>query len=245
VKFEFIDEGRAAASPNAALVFPSFEGALLSADIGESGPLHKVMGRALSVARFTGALGQFLEVIAPGGTSAARILLLGCGPKSPFGALAIERAAAEAYRRLHATGITTLELRFGAVDAGDAAAMAMGAALAAYRFDKYRTTEKPEKKPSINAVRILCVDPKAAREEYERTKPLVEAIYFCRDQVSEPANVLNPAVFARRIQDLELPGLEVEVFGEAAMRSLHLNALLGVGQGSPQESQLVIMRWSG
>lgn len=244
MRFEFIDEGHAAASSNAALAFPSFEGALLSADIDESGALREVMSRALSGARFTGALGQFLEVIAPSGTSAARVLLLGCGPKSAFGALAIERAAAEAYRRLHATGITTLELRFGAADAGDAAAVALGAALAAYRFDKYRTTEKPEKKPSITAVRILCADPKAAREEYERTKSLVEAIYFCRDQVSEPANVLYPEEFARRIFSLNLPGLEVEVLGEDAMRRLGMNALLGVGQGSPRESQLVVMRWS-
>jgi len=245
MRIEFIDEGRAAALPNAGLAFPSFEGAVLPADIDESGPLREVMGRALSGARFTGALGQFLEIIAPGGSSAARILLLGCGPKSAFAALGIERAAAEAYRRLHATGIATLELRFGAADAGDAAAAALGTALAAYRFDKYRTTEKPEKKPSIAAVRILCADPKAAREEYERTKPLAEAIHFCRDQVSEPANVLNPVEFARRIQNLVLPGLEIEVLGEAALRSLHMNTLLGVGQGSPQESQLVIMRWNG
>ena len=110
--------------------------------------------------------------------------------------------------------------------------MAFGVQLAAYRFDKYRTTEKSEKKPSILVTRIISVAPDAGRAAFQKVSPLADAIYFCRDQVSEPANVLYPAEFARRIRSLDLPGMEVEVLGEDAMRQLGMNALLGVGQGS-------------
>src|SRR3546814_18024711 len=33
--------------------------------------------------------------------------------------------------------------------------------------------------------------------------------------------------------------------GEAQMRKLGMNAILGVGQGSERESQFVVMRWTG
>jgi leucyl aminopeptidase len=40
-------------------------------------------------------------------------------------------------------------------------------------------------------------------------------------------------------------GVEVEVLGEKQMKKLGMGALLGVGQGSERESQLVVMRWNG
>jgi leucyl aminopeptidase len=244
--FEFTNDLLAAALPDAALAFLSFEDALVPPEIGSSqGPLREVIDRALSRSRFTGALGQYLDFIAPCGTSAARILLIGCGAKAGLAELGIERAAADAYRRVHATGATILELRFDLAYAKDAAAMAFGVQLAAYRFDKYRTREKSQKKPSISVTRIVSVEPEAARAAFQKTTLLADAIYFCRDQVSEPANVLYPTEFARRIRSLDLRGMEVEVLGEDAMRQLGMNALLGVGQGSRRQSQLVIMRWNG
>ncbi|PMW93589.1 leucyl aminopeptidase, partial [Pseudomonas sp. MPBC4-3] len=62
---------------------------------------------------------------------------------------------------------------------------------------------------------------------------------------SEPANVLYPAEFAKRVKEFESLGLKVEVLGEAELQKLGMGALLGVGQGSRRESQLVVMQWSG
>jgi leucyl aminopeptidase len=246
VIFEFANDHLASVPADAAVAFLAFEDALLPPQIGESqGLLREVIDRALSRTRFTGARGQFIDVLAPCGTSAARILLVGCGEKAGFGTLGVERAAADAYRRMHATGATILELRFDPDCARDCAAMALGVQLAAYRFDKYRTKEKLEKIPSISVTRIISAEPEAGRAAFQKVSPLAHAIYFCRDQVSEPANVLYPSEFARRVRSLDLPGMKVEVLGEDAMRRLGMNALLGVGQGSSRESQLVVMRWNG
>ena len=68
---------------------------------------------------------------------------------------------------------------------------------------------------------------------------------FTRDLVSEPANVLYPAEFARRVKALEALGLTVEILGEAEMAELGMGSLLGVGQGSRRESQLVVIQWKG
>jgi leucyl aminopeptidase len=70
-------------------------------------------------------------------------------------------------------------------------------------------------------------------------------VSFTRDLVSEPANVLYPAEFARRVKELESLGLEVELLGEAEMARLGMGSMLGVGQGSVRESQLVVVRWNG
>ena len=117
--------------------------------------------------------------------------------------------------------------------------------LAAYRFDKYRTKEKPEKKPSIAPRQIAVDDPKAAAKAFKRTAGLADAIIFARDLVSEPANILYPEEFARRVKKLTALGLEVEILGEKEMKKLGMGALLGVGQGSVRESQLAVIQWKG
>jgi len=64
--------------------------------------------------------------------------------------------------------------------------------------------------------------------------------------VNEPPNVLYPAEFARRAKaQLSRLGVKVEILGEAEMKKQGFGALLGVGQGSARESQLVVMQWNG
>src|SRR5947209_14705760 len=68
---------------------------------------------------------------------------------------------------------------------------------------------------------------------------------YARDLVNEPANVLFPEEFARRAGGLRKLGVAVEVLDVKEMKTLGMNALLGVGQGSQHESRTVVMRWSG
>ena len=117
--------------------------------------------------------------------------------------------------------------------------------LAAYRFDRYRTKEKPEKKPTIETVKIVVGDVAKAKKADVATKALAEAVAFTRDLVSEPANILYPVEFASRIKALEPLGLTVEILGVPEMTKLGMGALLGVGQGSVRESQLAIIEWNG
>ncbi len=74
---------------------------------------------------------------------------------------------------------------------------------------------------------------------------MADGIFLARDLVNEPPNVLHPEEFARRVKTLSKSGLKIEVLGEAEMKKQGFGALLGVGQGSPRESQLVVMQWNG
>ena len=237
--------GPPALEQDAALAVLAFDGTVFSeaakgADLAAGGAL----ARAAAAGRFTGAKGQSVELLAPAGLSAGRVLLLGAGPLGEYAAAGAEIVAAQAYQAVKTSGAKTLVLRLGG-DAEAAARAALGVTLAAYRFDRYRTTEKSEKKPSIERVVIETADPDAAKTAWAPLSALADGVRFTRDLVSEPANILYPAEFARRVKALESLGLTVEILGEAEMEKLGMGSLLGVGQGSRRESQLVVIQWKG
>ena len=211
----------------------------------EGGTLDGPLAQAAAASRFSGAKGQSLDILAPADTDAARLVLLGVGKKEGFDALGVEHAAASAYAAVKASGLTTLRIELPDNGPELAARAALGVRLASYRFDKYRTKEPAEKKPSILKAEVVVADTAAALQAFEPLAALADAVSFTRDLVSEPPNVLYPAEFARRVKALETLGLEVEILGEPEMMKLGMGSLLGVGQGSIRESQLAIIRWNG
>ncbi|WP_421931286.1 leucyl aminopeptidase [Phenylobacterium sp.] len=228
----------AALGEKSALAIVVFEGEAASAQGG-------AFAKALAGARFTGGKGQTLDVLAPSGSDAARVVLVGAGKAGDFDAMAAETAAASAYAAVKTSGLTTLRVVLPGADAAKAARAAFGVRLAAYRFDKYRTKEAAEKKPSIVKTEVVTAEADAAVTAFADLAALADAISFARDLVSEPPNVLYPAEFAKRVKQLEELGLEVEILGEAEMMKLGMGSLLGVGQGSIRESQLAILKWNG
>jgi leucyl aminopeptidase len=74
---------------------------------------------------------------------------------------------------------------------------------------------------------------------------LAEGVFFTRDLVNEPANRLTTDEFAARLSALTDLGIEVEILGEVDLEKLGARALLAVGQGSPSETRMVVMKWMG
>ena len=200
--------------------------------------------RALAPGRFKGAKGTTLDLVAPAG-GPARVLVVGAGKSGESDPLGVEHAAASAYQALKSSGADTLTVAFD-LDAEDAARAGYGVKLAAYRFDRYRTREKPEAKPTIMSVRIVVEDPTAARAAFAPLSAVADGVAFTRDLVSEPPNILHPEEFADRVVAMSTPlGLDVEVLDEGAMEALGMGSLLAVGRGSERASRLVVIRWNG
>ena len=245
MKVEFVAAGASAPS-GGAVAAAVFEGVALS---GEAARIDSLSGgalaRAMAATAFTGAKGKPLDIVAPAGLEAARVLLIGVGAKDGFDAAAAETFAAEAYQALKTSGAKTLQILLDEAPADVAARAALGVRLGAYRFDRYRTKEKPEKKPSITKVQIVSGDAKAAAKAHAPLEALSGGVNFARDLVSEPANILYPVEFAKRVKALEKLGLTVEILGEKEMGKLGMGSLLGVGQGSVRDSQLAVIQWKG
>jgi leucyl aminopeptidase len=207
------------------------------------------LSKAMAAVRFTGGAGQVVDILAPEGLDFARVLVIGVGKADAADGLTVERWAGHAVKRTLTSGAEKLVLQpdaLGGVSKADAGAhAAMGARLAAYRFDTYRTKLKPEQKPTLTAVEIAMDGAAAARARAEKDAAIVEGVFFARDLVSEPPNVLYPETFAERLRDLETLGVEVDVLEPATMEKLGMGALLGVAQGSARPARLVAMSWKG
>lgn len=236
----FVSAPQSASGPDAIRAVLAFDGGALSPAADALGGVAEALARAF---RFTGAKGQTLDL--PVGAGESRVLVVGAGVRDAFGPAEAEAAAGYAFNAAKSTGARTLVLDLRGLSRELAARAALGAELASYRFDRYLTREKPEKKPSVTRVEIVADDAAGAEQAAANLQALAAGVRFTRDLVSEPANILFPAEFARRVQAIAIPGLEVEVLGEAQMAELGMGALLAVGQGSRRESQLVVMRWNG
>jgi leucyl aminopeptidase len=199
--------------------------------------------------RFKGEREQCLAVFGPAGLDA--VVLVGLGKPDALDAAAVERVGGAVQAYLNQIGARTAVLRIDAVEGAKAApaeaavAAAEGALLRSYRFDKYRTKEKPEAKPTLETLTVQTKPAGDAETAFAARARVAEGVFFTRDLASEPPNVLYPAEFAERCQALKDLGVEVEVLDEARLRELGMNALLGVGQGSVHDSRLVVLQWKG
>ena len=200
--------------------------------------------RAIAAGSFKGGPGQVIEILAPDWSDASRVLVAGVGRKSSVNEISWQKAAASVVKRVLTSGAKALAI-VGAPDRAVAANVGLGARLAAYRFDNYRTTLKAEKKPSLTSVSVVTDSAAGARSDYAPLAAKAEGIELARNLVSEPPNVLHPESYADRIAELTELGLEIEVLDVAAMTKLGMGSLIGVGQGSVRGSRLVVMKWMG
>jgi leucyl aminopeptidase len=226
--------------------------ALLPAAVAADKAGGGALTRALKTSRFTGKSGQMLDVLAPAGLGASRILLAGLGKPEELDEKNLEVLGAQIAGKLLAGGDVRASLQIDApkgsrIENGEIAAhLAFGARLRSYRFDYYRTRNRDEYDTDFTGLRILTPDVAAAKKSYAGLAAVADGVFFARDLVNEPPNILYPAEFARRVKTrLNKLGVKVDILGEARMKKQGFGALLGVGQGSARESQLVILQWIG
>jgi leucyl aminopeptidase len=208
--------------------------------------------RALAgAARFSGKKGELLPIIAPARLPLSRIVLAGLGKPEQANSRVFEELGGTVAAHLNSAGESEATIAIDRANgmpvaaADAAAAVAFGAQLRSYRFDRYKTKEKPEKKPSLTQLTIMTDAPGEAQRAFGPLEKAIEAIAFTRDLVSEPGNVIYPETLADQARTLEQFGVEVEVLDEPAMRELGMGALLGVAQGSARPPRLVVMQWHG
>ncbi|MFC7705030.1 leucyl aminopeptidase [Plastorhodobacter daqingensis] len=122
-----------------------------------------------------------------------------------------------------------------------AAEVAFGLALRAYAFTDHKTEET---KP-LGSVTFMVDRPEEVAAAAAPMAALAEGVFFTRDLVNEPANILTTSDFAARLAAMQELGLEVEILEEPELEALGMRALLGVGQGSESPSKVVVMQWRG
>jgi leucyl aminopeptidase len=213
------------------------------------GAAANIIKRAAAANQFKGKSGSVLDILAPEGIKAERLIVVGAGKPSDLKEKDFLKFGGVIAGRLNAgTDAVTIsaELPDGAMQPDQAASIASGIRLRAYKFDRYKTKKKDGENGALRAdVSIAVGDVAAAKKAFAPESHVVDGVIIARELVNEPPNVLFPIEFARRASQLRKLGVDVEVLDVKAMTKLGMGALLGVGQGSTQPSRTVIMRWNG
>ncbi len=213
------------------------------------GALGGLLRRVAAEEEFSGKDGQQLALHTHGKAGPARILVLGLGKardadKSLDG---LRIAAARAVKAARAAGAKSLALAWPAGEdpAREVQALAEGASLGAYRFDRYLREKEPFK---LSKLRVLAAKGPALAgltAAAQQGQAVADAVCLARDLVNEPAGKITPRALAAEARRAGAAhGFSVEVLGRAQIRKLGMNLFLGVSQGSSQEPQLVKMSWS-
>ncbi|ALA18486.1 MULTISPECIES: leucyl aminopeptidase [unclassified Chelatococcus] len=222
--------------------------ALAAAGVVGAG-LDEAIARAADLERFKGKAKSLLVLTAPHGLSADRLIVAGLGEGEERAKLDWAALGGAVCAKLSAGGHARVLFEApgeAPVSAEAAADFALGLLLRSYRFDRYKTKKKDDDNGGAPArVTLHVADPAAAKRAWKARAAVADGVFLARDLVNEPPNVLFPAAFADRAAELARLGVDIEVLDEKAMKKLGMRALLGVGQGSHNESRVVVMRWNG
>jgi leucyl aminopeptidase len=213
------------------------------------GRAAKLVSRAAATNQFKGKSGSVLDILAPEGLKASRLIVIGVGKLGAIKHHDLLKLGGAVAGKLRTGGdpVTIIaELPNGAMTPEQAAALASGVLLRAYRFDRYKTKKKDGEDTALRAdVSLAVSDVAGANRVFKHDARVVDGVIMARELVNEPPNVLYPEEFARRASQLRKLGVDVQILDVKAMRKLGMGALLGVAQGSARPGRTVIMRWNG
>ena len=213
-------------------------------------PVASTIAAAAEFAGFKGKTMTALDILAPAGLAAGRLVVVGVAPGKDGKRLDFVQLGGFVVGKLGKAKAATA-LFSGPGEEGwtpeAAADFALGARLRAYKFDKYKS-KKPDDEESDGeplALTIGVADADAALAAYASREAVAEGVEIARTLVNEPANVIFPDSFVERASALKKLGVGIEVLDEKEMEKLGMGALTAVGRGSARGARLMALRWRG
>jgi len=135
----------------------------------------------------------------------------------------------------------TADLHILAGNLAQVAEVSLGLALRGYDFSCHKSKEADQMGSAV----FMVTKPEEVAGLAGPMAAVAEGVFFTRDLVNEPANILTTDDFAARLAAMHELGLEVEILEEDELQKLGMGALLSVGQGSHSPSKVVVMQWNG
>lgn len=195
--------------------------------------------QAIKAEQFSGQHGKRLEILAPT-SGVSRLLLLGTGALPQLTAAKSNHLGGELLAYLR----TKPGIKNASVDARvlehNAATLAQGIELRAYKFDKYLSRKENNQEIQLD---LQVADQKSATANFEQLTAINAGVVLARDLTNEPGDAIYPETFAASALELTKLGVKVEVLDELAMQKLGMGAILAVGKGSNRPPRMVIAHW--
>ncbi len=211
--------------------------AVLGGQLSEEGRwldahMDGVLARFLKKSKFSGKFGEYAVYA----TDELQIVLFSFGKRRGHTLEQVRQAGVkliEIAARLPSRDIALenfLADRFGKKETSYS--LAEGLLLGAYSFDKYKSRAESKRRNFVIA--------QGFGPAVDKARTVAEGVYFARDLVNEPPNVLTPVELARRAEALAAEaGLEINVFGPDKIAELGMGAYLAVARGSDNEPRFI------
>lgn len=123
--------------------------------------------------------------------------------------------------------------------------LAYGFRLKAWRFETYHTSFRPLPAVNCKEATFVTQHSESLQKTIAEDNAVVSSVHWARQISSEPGNIIYPASFATRLKELESMGVVVEIINQQQLTEQKFGALLGVGQGSINQSCVVTLSWNG
>ena len=228
---------------------------------GATGAMDRALGGLISEliadGEITGKRGNNVLIHTPSdrydGFAPKRVLVVGLGKSDGFGIDDVREVSAAAVQRLSRIAETATTIIHGAGIGGldtqeSARAIAEGAVVGAYAFDRYKTSSKTSevKLELLNVVEFDDAKIPQVRSGVGLGMRAGEAQNFARDLVNEPANVLSPEAMRDAALEIgEKNGFGVQVLSMEECLGMGMNAFAGVAQGSQRPGHFVHLSHEG
>ncbi len=217
---------------------------------------------ACAAKRFVARDGAWVEGSGDGSVGPTRVRFVGLGEQPPINAVdvapamgRIRNAAGQAVRAAEDHGATQLAFLAPHPRAGMtgrvAEAIAQSMALAAWRFDEFKSDplrRSGRAAPLVESAVVLVADKdlETWREHIHRGVVYADAANLARTLQARPGNVATPCHLAEEAERIaEEAGLECTILGPEELERERMGAFLSVTQGSDQEPRMIVLRHSG
>ncbi len=216
--------------------------------------LSGLVQRWCSGGDFSGKLGD-TALLPTDAQLAARVLLVGLGPKTAYGRKQYRKAISSAATALAKSGAKNAAL-YLTLDAPAILDVPTRMRIVAELFSQqaYRVpdakTAPPPPPARLTELNVALGDArsvKAARAALAAGQALAHGMAFAKDLANLPPNVCTPRHIAARAQSLakDWPKIEVSVLDEKQIKSLKMDAFAAVAQGSDEPPRFIICEYRG
>ena len=198
--------------------------------------LEKQIAGRLKENDFKGDLGEMIQLF-PSVSGAKKTFLVGTGEGKEQND--IRKSAGSAIRK--AKKIKAKKVAFLLSEKVSVERIISGAILGNYEFKIGNTKDQF----SPESVAIITTQ-KNKKADIDSEIALSEATNVTRELTNLPANMMTPVMLAKRSKAVAKgSAVSVKVIGEKGIQKLKMGSFAGVGQGSAEESQLIVFEYMG
>ena len=219
-------------------------------NISSNSEIKKNVLNSLSKRNFKGSLGQICHIDTITDNEPQNFIFIGIGDESKLGSFNFEYFGGLLQPYLETLQYKEISFEVGGLKKVKVSNeniilnLASGIYLKSYSFKKYKKKDDENNK-KLSRVSFVVSNPVKFKKLFVNFQAVADGVFFSRDLLHEPPNVLNPVYLASRGKELTKLKVKVNILDEKKMKKLGMGALLGVGMGSANPSRLITLEWNG